>query len=350
VTVAKRKLLPKDFEDLLKQGDLGALRAVFDTCELDARGGPYKQTALAFDDCPDDLARWLAEQGADLSACDNWGNTPLHSRARSWRGNIGILLALGADVHHGEGTSGTPLHVAAGFHREDNARQLLTHGARVDALDKEGFTPLERALQRCSNAQIEAMAKLAALLLDAGARKTERMRGFVTRIGTDFEFHRSNFNPDYRESTSAALERLYALFQVPPVPRRAMHDGKSPIVAKASRWEDRHQELWELLVPSSGAAQTVQGEVVRISGRIADELEGNGGINWDAQYRTMADAWLAHVGSGNPLPFTELQEGATIIAGIKRREGDTRRLCELSVAWVALNPRPMDLPPPPYDR
>ena len=36
---AKKKLLPKDFDALLKGGDLAALKAVFDTCELDARGG-----------------------------------------------------------------------------------------------------------------------------------------------------------------------------------------------------------------------------------------------------------------------------------------------------------------------
>lgn len=344
----KRKTLPKDFEDLLKAGDVEALRAVFDRCELDARGGYSKQSALAYHDCPDELARWLVEQGADLEARDQWGETPLQSRARSWRGRILILLDLGADVHRGERAGGTPLHSAAGAHNDENARLLLARGARVDALDKGGFTPLERGLQRCSNAQIEGMAKLAATLLDAGARRTGRMKDYVTRIGTDFEFHRNNFAPERRETTGAALERLYALFEVPPVPRRTMHDGTAPIVAKASRWEDRHQELWELLVPSSGAARTVQGEVIRISGRIADEIDGNGGVNWDAQYRRMAQAWLAHVGSGNPLP--ELQESAKLAAEIERRAGDTRRLCELSVAWVALNPEPIALPPPDYDR
>ncbi|WCM26190.1 hypothetical protein NDN01_19595 [Sphingomonas sp. QA11] len=128
------------------------------------------------------------------------------------------------------------------------------------------------------------------------------MRAFVTRIGTDFEFHRANFNKDSRDAASTAPDRLYALFDVSPVRCRALHDGRSPIVATADRWQDRHQQLWVLLVPSSGAAASVQGEVIRISGRIADELDGNGGANWDAQYRAMADAWLAHVGSGKALP------------------------------------------------
>src|SRR5664279_2542604 len=82
---ATRKTLPKDFESLLEKGTMAELKAVFDVCEIDARGGYSKQTALAYDKCPDDLARWLVAQGADLSATDTWGNTPLHQRARSRR-------------------------------------------------------------------------------------------------------------------------------------------------------------------------------------------------------------------------------------------------------------------------
>ncbi|WP_443025147.1 ankyrin repeat domain-containing protein [Sphingomonas sp. QA11] len=127
---------------------------MFDVCELDARGGVFKQTALAFASCPDDLALWLVEQGADISAGDTYGETPLHSRARSWQGRIGVLLDLGADVNRGEGGRGTPLHGAADAGHLENVRQLLEHGAGVDALDEDGFTPLEicaPAMQQCAD-------------------------------------------------------------------------------------------------------------------------------------------------------------------------------------------------------
>ncbi|MGH6617590.1 ankyrin repeat domain-containing protein [Sphingomonas sp.] len=369
---AKKKLLPKDFEALLERGDLDALKAVFDTCDINARGGVFKQTAPAFNECPDDLTRWLVEQGADLSAGDNYGETPLHSRAGHWQGHIEILLELGADIHHGENLRGTPLHRAAGSYNVRTARLLIEHGARVNALNREKQTPLVYALQCCSNAQIKNMATLAELLIEASERqapkqkgllsavfasnrkddahRTPAMKALVTRIGTDFEFHRAGFNPDYVDETSAGLDKLYALFDVPPVPRRAMHDGKSPIIARAVRWEDRFQELWELLIPSNGAAGTVQGEVIRISGKIRRELDGNGGGNWDAHFRKMADAFLAHVGTGTALSDTELADARAIVAEIKRRNGDTNRMCELAVNWVALNPAPMKLPPPDYDR
>jgi hypothetical protein len=347
---AKKKQLPKDFETLLENRSLEELKILFDTYDVNARGGVFKQTALAFNKCPDELARWLVERGADLAAGDSYGDTPLHSRARHWKGRIEVLLELGADVNHGENVRGTPLHAAAGSCNAVATGLLLQHGARVDALNRERHTPLAYALQRCSNGQIVGMAALAQVLLAAGARQTPGMKAFVARIGTDFEFHRGGFNPDTVDATSAALDRLYVLFDAPPVPRRLLHDGRSPIVARSARWEDQHQELWELLVPSRGAAITVQGEVVRIAGRICDELERNGGINWDLAYRKMADAFLVHVASGVPLAEPLLTEARELVAQLKRKNGDARRLSELAVNWVAQNPMPLKLAPPAYDR
>jgi hypothetical protein len=346
----RKKLLPKNFEELLKTGNLTELKAVFETCDLNAKGDYGKQTALAYDECPDELARWLVAEGADLAATDTWGNTPLHNRARSWRGRIEILLVLGADINNTGASIGTPLHAAAHAHNVENVRLLLESGAQIDAPNRENLTPLELALRGCSNSDLQNMAPLAETLLAAGARKTPRMKEFVAIIGKNFEFHRSAFNPESVNAAGAALDRLYALFDVPPAPRRTLHDGQSPIAVKTAPWQKQHQELWELLVPSSGAAATVQGEVVRISGRISRELAGNGGVNWDADFNKMADALLGHIQASNPLSPPHLSEAASIIADVKRRSGDTNRMAELAVAWVLSNPTPIKLEPPSYKR
>lgn len=353
---AKKKTLPKNFEELLDEGDAAAIKAVFDTCDVDARGGYSKQTALAFNALPDDVTRWLVEQGADIAAADTYGETPLHARAGHWRGKLGILLELGADVHQVDRQENTALHKAAAVGNVDNVRLLLEHGARVDAVNRQEITPLAFALQQTSNATIERAAAMAGLLLDlhrrlqTGDPVTWKMRDDIERIGTDFEFMRADFNPDSVDETSAALDKLYALFDVPPVPRRSMHDGKAPIIATKATWQARHQELWELLVPASGAAPTVQGEAVRVSGRIAHELDGNGGGNWDAGFKKMADALLAYLGAGVPLPADQLKEAATIVNEVKAKSGDPQRLCELAVAWVALNAKPIALAAPAYKR
>jgi hypothetical protein len=363
--------LPKDFKELLTAGDIEALKAVFDSCDVDARGGYSKQTALAFNECPDELTRWLVERGADLSATDDYGETPLHSRAGHWQGRVEILIELGANVNHDAGGRGSPLHRAAAVGNVRTARALLDSGASSYATNDSGQTPLLFALHRCRNADIERMARMAELLLAAMSTAPDKPRSFIGRlfggsaptspvtpemkrlvqkIGTDFEFHRAGYNPETVGAAGNALDRLYSLFDVPPVPRRATHDGKSPIVATPGRWEDQHQELWELLVPSSAAAQTVQGEVIRISGRIQDEIERNGGANWDSDYRKMADAFLDQIGSGHRLPDLDLDRARKIVADVKRRQGDTAELCRLAVRWVALNPKPIALPDPDYKR
>jgi hypothetical protein len=368
----KKKLLPKDFDLLLKAGDITALKAVFDTCDLDARGGYGKHTALAFSDCPDELARWLVGQGADLEARDAYGRTPLHYHASSWQGRIEILIDLGADIQATDHDADTPLHKATKSANAEAVRALLGGGARADAHNASNLTPLAAGLQHCSNVQIEPMAGIAELLLAAevprdkglgdlfkrafsGGRRgqapiTPQMQGFVRRIGETFEFHRAGFNPEYLEATSAALGRLYALFDVPPVPGRVMHDGRAPIIVRSARWQDQHRELWALLVPSKGPASTVQGELIRIAGRIADEVGGNGGVNWDADYGKMTRAFLAHISSGAPLPAAELNRAARVVADVRGLEGAGGELCELAVQWVKINPTPVPLSPPSYSR
>lgn len=349
--MAKRKTLPKDFEELLEKSDLAGLQAVFDQCEVDARGGYAKQTALAFDRCPDELARWLVSRGADLSARDNWRNTPLHSRARSYRSNIDVLLELGADVNATGPSVGTPLHAAAENQNALNAAKLVAHRAQVDARNQQGLTPLELALRGCVNAKVVEMVQLAKVLLAAGAERTPIMSNFVTEIGKRFEFHRARFDPESVGEASAALEQLYALFEVPPVPRRVVHDGKATITVKTTRWQQQHAELWNLLVPSSGPAATVQGEVIRIAGRLGREVLDNGACNWDEGFREMARALLAHVQTLTPLTEAELEGLRPIIRDLERRaDGDLERLTELAVAWVLRNPNPVPLPKPSYQR
>jgi ankyrin repeat protein len=286
-----------------------------------------------------------------LGATDTWGNTPLHSRAAAWNGSISILLELGADVNATTASIGTPLHAAADRKQPENARLLLTHGAIVDARNKEALTPLELALRGCTNSELERMPALVKLLLDAGATRTPPMKDFVHHLGETFEFHRQAFNPDRVAAADSALNFLYAAFDVTPVAKRHIHDGAAPIVPKTTTWQQQHAELWQLLVPSGGSAKTVQGEVIRISGRISDEWERNGGTNWDADYKKMAAALVRFVQRGTPLEQADIAAMKSIVSSISRQsEEETDRLAEFAVDWVLRNPQPIILEKPDYQR
>lgn len=341
-----RKTLPKDFGDILDRGDMAEMTAVFETCQLDARGGTFKSTALGFSKIPEPLMHWLLEKGADLSAGDSYGDTPLHSHCGSIFGKPALLLRAGADIEAVSKRGQTPLHSAAGAYRADTVALLLTHRADPDVKDAEGFTPLAHAMRQCQNTDLDAMARVAELLVQSGAEVSDKIPGFVTRVGEKFEFHRAAFNKASVDKMSRGLQTLYALFNVPPVPRRVMHNGEAEIVMPEGSWQKQHSALWDMLVPSSGAAKTVQGEVIRIAGRIAHELDGNGGVNWREDHKKMVAAFLEHVSGG--VPVSDLPALRAELGRIKSSDTATRLMMERAVDWVGSNPSPVELPPPSY--
>lgn len=348
----KKKTLPKKFDELINAGDLSTLKEVFTQCELDARGGYSKSTALSFFEIPDELVCWLVEQGADINAKDNYGRTPLHNHAISWRGNTELLLDLGADLEAIDYQNETPLFAAVGSFKPKAVQTLVTKGANISAKNKMNLIPLEKALAACKNADIVNMAEIANILLSAGTTVTPEMKDSIQRIGNDFEFHREGFNKEYLNQTDEALLRLYELFDVPPVEKRKTHDGASSITVSTKGWQAQHKELWSLLIPSKGHAKTVQGEVIRITGKVSYEILDNGGINWDNQYRKMLKSLIHNFNLGTPLNPDELQEAATLAKELHNGNGsdEPARLCELAVHWVLSNPNPITLEQPDYKR
>ncbi|WP_322904779.1 ankyrin repeat domain-containing protein [Paenibacillus sp. SGZ-1009] len=328
------------------------MQDVFTKSEWDARGGYYKEPALSFYGVSPELIRWLVEQGADIEARDQAGKTPLYKHAESWCGHTELLLELGAEAEALDHQHETPLFAATTRFHPHAVRILLASGVRVNATNTSGHTPLQKALARCSNINIVEMAQIAELLLAAGASITPDMKQAVERIGNNFEFHRASFNKDALAETDAGLMRLYELFDVTPVARRRMHDGISPITVSTATWQQQHDELWKWLVPAKGAAQTVQGEAIRVSAKILYEIMDNGGGNWDKQFRHMLKALLHYWRLGVPLRAEALEEATTLAKQLQH--GDDyeapARLCELAVEWVLANPQPLALEQPEYKR
>ena len=351
----KRVTLPKDFNELLTDGNIDQLKAVYDKCELNAYDGRFSLcTPLHMGGVPDELVIWLVEQGLDINTPDYYGATPLYRQAILGRDTVKLLLELGADIGKPNTYGETPLHVAAEFFHPKTVKLLIDKGADVNAKNDMGRTPLASVLMVCRGIYIAQTAEIAKMLLDAGAKKTPAMKEKVENIGKDFEFHREGINPDYLEAADQGLEKLYALFDVKPVAKRIIHDGVSPIFVKEGSWEEQYEELWSFLIPSSGAAKTVQGEVIRIPGRVRDELDRNGGVNWDRNYRKMLQAMPHYLSLGTPLSDNDLEEAKQLISQIYGKDFNDGlrldRLCQLAIAWIKQNPEPLPLEEPSYKR
>ena len=251
-------------------------------------------------------------------------------------------MERGADIEAQDKYKNTPLHFAE--YNAEVAQLLIEKGADIKAKDNRGHNVMERLLSRLYSGYIERAVKAAEIYLKAGLKPTKYAKEQVTRVGEDFEFRREDSDTEWVEKREEALQQLYKLFDVPPVPRRIQHDGKSPIVLTGDTWEKRYEQAWELLVPSSGSASTVQGEVVRIAGRVNDELLRNAMGNWDKEYRKVLTAISGYLQQGNSLSESELAEVADIQKHILEDDGTgTQRLCELATAWVVQNPEPIAL-------
>lgn len=333
-----RKTLPKDLDALLAGGDFAAITAALAKCLPDAQDS-FGRTALAYAGCTEALTEWLLARGASLTARDRWGNTLLQNRV-TVRGDVDALLRRGVAVDEVGGNGGTALHTAATTNKVAIVDQLLRAGAPPNATDRQGRTPLEAALMEAHNAMLPSLLTISRALLAAGATRTPTMAASVTRIGERFEFMRASFNKELLPAADEALAGLYTLFEVPPVGGRRLHDGSAPIVATASGWQKQFKELWDLLVPGSGPATTAQGEVIRIAGRIGDEVLRNGGANWDARYRDLAATYLAILASGTPLPAEDLTDARNYLRGCPR-DAAIDPLTRMAVAWVAANPTPV---------
>ena len=353
--VKKRVTLPKEFKDLMDEGNIEALKAVYDRCELTAHDGRFSLcTPLHMGGVPDELVIWLVEKGLDINVPDYYGGTPLYSQATMGRDTVKLLLELGADIEKTDTYGNTPLHMAAEFFHPKTVKCLLEKGANVNVENNRGQTPLGAVLNVCRGIYIAQTAEIASMLLEAGAKKTSAMKEKVENIGKDFEFHRESIHPDYIEAADKGLAKLYELFDVKPVAKRITHDGVSPIKLVEGSWEEQYEELWSFLIPSIGAARTVQGEVIRIPGRVRDELDRNGGANWDRDYRKMLQAMPHYLSLGTSLSDTDLEEAKQVISQIYGKDFNDGprldRLCQLALAWIEQNPKPIDLKEPSYKR
>ena len=351
----KRVTLPKEFKDLMDEGNIEALKAVYDRCELTAHDGRFSLcTPLHMGGIPDELVIWLVEQGLDINIPDYYGATPLYRQAILGRDTVKLLCELGADIEKPNTYGDTPLHMAAEFFHPRTVKFLIDKGANVNAKNDMGRTPLASVLMVCRGIYIAQTAEIASMLVDAGAKKTSAMKEKVENIGKDFEFHREGINPDYLEAADKGLAILYRLFDVKPVAKRITHDGSALILVKEGTWEEQYEELWSFLIPSSGAAKTVQGEVIRIPGRVRDELDRNGGVNWDRDYRKMLQALPQYLSLGIPLSDQELEETKELVAQVHGKDFDDEprldRLCQLALAWIKQNPEPLLLEKTSYKR
>lgn len=343
----KRKTLPKEIKELLERDDIGALKEQFLHCDPNAiTHSKYGSNIFSMSPLPREFAFWAREQGADVNFKDYYGKTPIFKQASAWKGDVQLLIDLGANVDVADNFGVTPLHLASLYGRVDAVKALLGAGADVNVksgrIDWPGFlTPLEKTLLQ-DRLPYKDLLEICQLLLNHGAEITNRCQEFLRKSAKHFQRVKRGINdPEFQFSQIEGLERLYQIFGVEPVEEAVFHDGLSSIHVPEESKDKAFQWLWGYLVPPSGKAQTAQGEVIRIAGRIEHEITVNGGMNWDCDYRKMLRAFPQYLRLGNPLRDEDIAQAEKIIRLLwdSRDDGTlSMQLCAYAVVWVSLNP------------
>ncbi|WP_105011763.1 ankyrin repeat domain-containing protein [Salinibacter sp. 10B] len=201
-----------------------------------------------------------------VHAHNDLGDTPLSVAA-----SLGVLemidwlLGAGADVNYVPETGGghTALHRAAERNRAEAASRLLEAGARVQVVNESGLTPLAVAFTNT----FEDPRPVAQVLLDHGAPMTETAR-------------ENGLRWDAKAFCQWTEEPVPSAVQAQEAETESATTGRAAGYARVDLEADVYEWLWTHLVPDSGRADTVQGELRRAVGNLRDEAHRNGNANW----------------------------------------------------------------------
>lgn len=290
-----RKTLPADIEQIIASGDVEAVARAVERCEIGAylRGSAYEPRLMHFP-ASEEITDFLLARGEDINSRDRYERTPIHARVRSrCLDQIPLLIARGGDI---------------------NARDTSDQTALFDVVERFPVADVSRMMSWGADPLVVA---------------DSRVYGKSTLVENVVSWHnfldapRALFGVEQREAKPAPVVGERLVFDAGATPMRVLC------------------RLWDQLVPDSGQCQTVQGEVIRIAGRVGYEVYDNGGVNWDHSFGALLDQYLSVVRSGLPIPPSSVACAEAAVASLKSRSMSHQAvddITELAVEWVRLNP------------
>jgi hypothetical protein len=229
----------------------------------------------------------------EINSCDRYGDTVLHINTTPME-MVKWLVKNGADINLKDNTGKTPLGFQTPY--PDRVNEFLKLGAQID--EKTFLDTCKKAIKKYPG-RIESIK----LFIEHGATITDEIAVLIDKID-------------------------------------------KPVPPKEKPWKKQFHEYWNLLVPKSGEAETLQGEVIRIVGKVGHEILDNGSINWNKDFSKMLQKLIQYFSKGIKLSEIDIETAANAkkqLSGGSFNEEAIEKLEEMAIKWVLANPTPIKL-------
>ncbi|NML41547.1 hypothetical protein HHL17_30465 [Chitinophaga sp. G-6-1-13] len=163
--------------------------------------------------------------------------------------------------------------------RLESIRLLIEAGAELEQQDKYGLTPLAKIFTNVFSDPIPC----AVYLVGQGAKITDR----VIKVGSSWNAEKFNAFLGGQDIVPAAVEVSVEKKTLPSLDIAYIHHS----VNKGNYFETA-KLIWQKLVPKSGQAETVQGELLRAVEKLRDEAQRNGNGNFHENCHGILVAYL----------------------------------------------------------
>lgn len=165
---------------------------------------------------------------------------------------------------------------ACGQRRLESIKLLVDAGANLEQEDRFGLTPLSKIFTNTFSDPIPS----ATYLVSKGAKITER----VINMGTSW--NKEKFT-DFLKTINLQLDNVLTASEESVITPKE-EDRTDPSldinhlynIVNQKNYFETAKLIWKKLVPKSGQAETVQGELLRAIEKLRDEAQRNGNINF----------------------------------------------------------------------
>lgn len=214
-----------------------------------------------------------------INATNDIGETPLIIAAYLERIEIlKIIIDQTSDIDYKvpESITETALLEACGQRRLNSIKLLVEAGANLEQEDRFGLTPLSKIFTNTFSDPIPS----ATYLVSKGARITDRVLNMGMSWNqekfTDFlkaiDYHLDNVSvPEEEIMPPKEEQKIDTLLGIVH-----LHNN-----VNRKDYYETAKIIWQKLVPKSGQADTVQGELLRAIEKLRDEAQRNGNGNFD---------------------------------------------------------------------